>query len=154
MVLAAGRNSPLGGAVDLRVDADGSYVVADGPRAALIRVTTDGSVRSIYRGAPFSIGRRSTNPSATAGVGGPRGVVIDPNGDYIVVDEDSNGLVRITTSGEASAIYSGPPLCQPADVTIFRPPPPAPRPAPQPEVAPEPEAGPTDGAPPTEESGE
>lgn len=109
LIVGAGQGAPVGAAVDVRVDADGSYVVADGPRGALVRVTPEGTARFIYRGAPFS------QP------GGPRGVVIDNNGNYFVVDQNSGAVVQARADGSAATIASGGLLCQPADITIYNP---------------------------------
>jgi sugar lactone lactonase YvrE len=109
VVASAGTGAPVGAGVDVRVDADGSYVVADGARGALVRVSPDGTARLIYRGAPFS------QPH------GPRGVVIDNSGNYVVVDEKSGAVVEILPDGSAKTIASGGMLCEPADITIYKP---------------------------------
>lgn len=124
VVHGAGAGTGLAFAADVRVDTDGNYVVTDIGAGALVKITPDGQLTTIHRGPPFSTGRASTNPQSTVGVGGPRGVVIDNDGNYIVVDELANAVFLVTPEGTVSTIFRGAPLCGPADVTIYKPLPP------------------------------
>jgi sugar lactone lactonase YvrE len=108
-----GQPQQLFGAADVRVDADGNYIAAGGDVLALVR-PAGGEVDIIHRGPPF---RNPTGPQDTVGL---RGVVIDSNGDYVLAD-GGGGVYRITPRGELTKIATGGLLCQPADVTIFRP---------------------------------
>jgi DNA-binding beta-propeller fold protein YncE len=108
-----GPGRPLVVAADVRADAQGNFVVAD-ITGSLLRVAASGSVTPIHVGPPFSQADQKTE------TGGPRGVVLDLNGDYIMVDENSNALLRVTPTGLISTIFSGAPLCGPADVTLAR----------------------------------
>src|SRR5205823_123212 len=102
-------------ATDVRVTADGNYVVADIRAGALFKVTPDGQISVIHRGPPFS--RAGQVPQE----GGPRGVVLDNDGNAILVDEVAKSLFAVSPDATVSTIYSGPPLCGPSDVTIYKP---------------------------------
>jgi sugar lactone lactonase YvrE len=102
-----GLNKPS----DVRVDAGGDYVVAD-LEQALVRIAPDGSLTDLHRGLPFSAN------DFTTGTGGPRGVDVDLNGDYLLVDERADAIFRVTRSGTVSLVYSGPALCEPADLVV------------------------------------
>lgn len=138
-----GLQSPLRSASDVQVDAAGDYIVADFLGGALHRISPDGAITTIRRGPPFSSLDFATR------IGGPRGVAIDGNGNFIVADERANGIFRVTPAGEISTIYAGAPMCAPADVTVFRPVRPE-APPPDPIVSPEVREGPAE-QPPAEE---
>lgn len=117
---------------DVRVDADGTYIVADNSQPALLRMTPDGEVTAIHRGPPFSPSQ-PPNPPGVLGVtgkGGPRGVVIDNEGNYILVDESAGAIMLVTPDGDVSTVFQGAVLCHPAALTIYKPLPPRPKPAP------------------------
>ena len=101
----------------VRVDAEGNYIVADNS-GALWKVTADGGLAAIHRGSPFSSHPFQNNPN---GLGGPRGVDLDSNGDAIVLDQTQGALYRVTPGGDVSLIYQGDVLCHPANVMIYKP---------------------------------
>ncbi len=111
LVLDSNSSAELERASDVRVNAAGNYVVAD-LHEAVVEVTPDGVPSDLYRGPPLS----PYDPAQR--IGGPRGVVIDSSGDYILVDEASRAVLRISEAGEIDEIFSGDPLCLPADLTL------------------------------------
>jgi sugar lactone lactonase YvrE len=111
VVAPSGPGTRIGAAVDVTLDAEGNYIVADGPRGALLRVTPSGGVTVIRRGPPFSAGIET-------GLPGPRGVVIDGNGDYVLVDEGSRTVFRVTPNGQVSTVFQGGSLCGPTDLLL------------------------------------
>ena len=115
LVKASGTGTGLIGASDVRVDDNGDYIVTD-IAAGLVKVKPDGTLSVIHRGTPFS----SINTQAQAI--GPRGVVIDNNGDYLVLDQAAKAVFRVTPQGTVTTVFSGGPLCGPADLNIYRPP--------------------------------
>ncbi len=111
LVYASGPGTGLNRASDLRVDAAGDYIIADLDQA-LTKVTPAGVLSDVHRGPPFS----SYDPQTR--IGGPRGVVIESSGDYVLVDERSRALLRVTPTGAITEVFSGDPLCLPADLTV------------------------------------
>ncbi|HEY3116896.1 MAG TPA: hypothetical protein VGK54_09155 [Chloroflexota bacterium] len=101
----------------LRVDGEGNYIVAENT-GAVLKLTPDGDLTTHYRGDPFSPHPFQNNPNI---LGGPRGLDIDSNGDYIVLDQTQGALYRLTPGGDISQIYQGSILCHPAGLMIFRP---------------------------------
>jgi hypothetical protein len=112
VVAGGGPTTPIGSGADVRVDAAGDYIVADSIRGVLHRVTPQGAVAQIHRGPPFSTG----GPGSPAF--GPRGVVIDDNGDYVLVDQRAPAVFRVTPDGRVSTVFQGGPLCGPADLVL------------------------------------
>ena len=113
-VVAAGPPpAAIGSGVDVAVDAAGNYIVADAGRGALHRVTPAGTVTLIHQAPPFSV---VSVPGESAR--GPRGVVVDENGDYVVVDWNARAVFRVRPNGQVSTTYQGGPLCGPADLTL------------------------------------
>ncbi|HUH12826.1 MAG TPA: hypothetical protein VMK65_06930 [Longimicrobiales bacterium] len=82
---------------DVAREADGSWIVVEQPSTggqetvgepALYRITPAGQVSVVARGAPLER---------------PHGLVLDPDGSYIVAD-NSAGLLRVTPQGQVSVI--------------------------------------------------
>lgn len=111
VIAAAAQGTAFASGVDVALDASGNYIVADGARSALLRVTRAGAVGVIHQGAPFS-------PPTPQGARGPRGVVTDDNGDFLVVDYAARAVFRVTPGGGVSTTYQGGPLCAPADLVL------------------------------------
>lgn len=98
--VATGLATPI----RIAVDHDGTYVVTSLGSKALLRITTTGTVSTIYSGAPLVR---------------PFGVAVDSNGDYLVTDDSTNALYRITRAGALSTIWSGAPFALPQGVALW-----------------------------------
>ena len=114
LIHATEPGSAMSSATDVRVDASGDYIIAD-ITGALLRGAPDGTLTLIYRGAPFSLFDPQTR------TGGPRGLAIDSDGTYVVLDQRSRTVFKVTPQGTVTALFGGAPLCGPADLLVYRP---------------------------------
>jgi len=98
---------------DVKIDAQGNYIVVDWPSGqnarlgppAVYRITPEGDVSIIAQGSPLL---------------GPHGLAIDGGGNYIIGDPQA-GVIRITPAGQMTMVVPSSPngeLNKSADVAV------------------------------------
>ena len=91
-------NSPKG----IVPDGDEGFAVVSHGDRAVYRLGRDGSVSTLYRGAPLDF---------------PHDLVRLPDGDFVVTDGYASALYRVTAAGELTTLVEGAPLVSPQGIT-------------------------------------
>jgi hypothetical protein len=106
---SAKMNGPNGAAMT----ADGGYLITDSNNNAVRRVAPDGTMSSVVSAPPVGGGAA---PAGFAGDGGPAtaaelafpaGIVVQPDGGYLIADNDNNRIRRVAPDGTISTVAGG-----------------------------------------------
>ena len=93
----------------IREDRDGSFVFADAIGGSIGRIMRDGTLKTVFRGAPLTE---------------PKDIALDRDGGYVIADfsaftsSSEAKIVRLSPEGKASIVYSGAPLVWPHGIAV------------------------------------
>jgi hypothetical protein len=95
-------NAPAGGAMT----ADGGFLIADINNNAVRKVAPDGTISTVVGngGAAFS---GDNGPAVNAQVSFPYDIAVQPDGGYLIVDQDNNRIRRVAPDGIITTVAGG-----------------------------------------------
>lgn len=101
---SATMNSPTSAAMT----ADGGYLIADSNNNVIRRVAPDGTMSTVVSAVGAGAGFGGDGGPATAAkLAFPAGIVVQPDGGYLIADNDNNRVRRVAPDGTISTVAGG-----------------------------------------------
>jgi sugar lactone lactonase YvrE len=86
------------------VDAQGNIFIADSGDNVVREITPDGVIKRFAGTGVAGDGKVGTHPATSTQLNHPEAVAVRPNGDVYIADTYNNRVIRVTPSGQVSAV--------------------------------------------------
>ncbi|MEA2409908.1 MAG: hypothetical protein QOC77_469 [Thermoleophilaceae bacterium] len=110
---ATAASATMNGPTSADMTADGGYLIADSNNNVIRRVAPDGTMSTVVSAPPVGGGAAPAGfggdggPATAAKLSFPAGIVVQPDGGYLIADNDNNRIRRVGPDGTISTVAGG-----------------------------------------------